>query len=108
MLQLFYKESVKNRNKKVEDHIRNSGRHFEHFHVDSHKDEYDHLTLEPTPTWPGHPGCFCDLPDPTDPKWPKLFDNYKFIASGEEAILAIDIQALPDVPLPHLLPDAKK
>ena len=101
MLQLFYQESSE-RSDLVEEHIRNSGRHFEHFHVDSHRDEYDHANVDPR--WNG---CFCNLPDPADPKWPKLFDNYEFIASGAEAILAINISALPDVPLPHLLPGAK-
>jgi hypothetical protein len=102
MLQLFYRETD-NQNFDVEQHITTAGRHYEHFFVDSHRDEYDHANVDPR--WNG---CFCNLPDPTDPKWPKLFDNYEFIASGAEAILAIDISALPDVQLPHLLPGAKK
>ena len=95
MLQLFYKEST-DRNTLIENHISSAGRTFEHFFVDEHRDEYDHANVDPRRN-----GCFCNLPDPADPKWPKLFNNYRFIASGQEEILALEIQEVPDIPLPH-------
>lgn len=95
MLQLFYRK-VADRNNQVEQYIRDAGRHFEDYFIDEHRDSYDHSNVDPR--WNG---CFCNLPDPEDPNWPKLYDNYKFIASGPEAILAVDISAIPDVPLPH-------
>jgi hypothetical protein len=95
MLQLFYQQTEQ-RNAEVELHITDAGRRYEHFFVDEHRDEYDHENVDPN--WNG---CFCNLPDPTDTNWPKLFDNYKFLASGAEAILALDISAIPDTPLPH-------
>jgi hypothetical protein len=99
MLQLFYQQPEQ-RNAEVELHITSAGRRFEDFFVDDHRDEYDHTDDSLHPKHHGG-SCFCDLPDPTDPKWPKLFDNYKFLASGVEAILALDISAIPDTPLPH-------
>ena len=102
MLQLFYQKKA-HKNILVEQHINNAGRYFEDYFVEEHRDEYDHTNVDPR--WNG---CFCNLPDPVDPKWPKLFDNYEFIASGEEDILATDILSIPDRPFPHLLPGAKK
>ena len=99
MLQLFYRRPT-DKNSEVENHITLAGRHFEDFFVDDHREEYDH---EDDSLHPKHHGgsCFCDLPDYTDPNWPKLYNNYEFIASGPEAILALDINQIPDVPLPH-------
>lgn len=99
MFQLFY-QTPDQRNIEVEQHLSADGRHVEVFYVDMHRDSYDHTELDPRakgdPRWNG---CFCNWPDPVDTKWPKLFDNANFVASGHDDLLALNVLAIPDIPL---------
>jgi hypothetical protein len=62
--------------------------------VDDHREQYDHddLSLSPTEQYGLGASCFCDEPDYTNQKWPKLHHGYKnLVASGKEEILALDL-----------------
>jgi hypothetical protein len=73
--------------------IRSNGVQAECLCVDDHREQYDHddPSLSPTQTHGSGASCFCDEPDYTDPKWPKLHYGFKnFVASGEEDIRKVD------------------
>lgn len=92
-LQLFYKTSAEQDHGLEAAVILDKGYKFEGYYVDDHRAEYDH---EDDSNHPKHHGgsCFCDLPDYTDPVWPKLYNNYEYVASGWEAIQAVDLSTL--------------
>ena len=75
----------------------------ETYPIEDHRDEYDHHDIPekfPGTDIPMPPTCWCQIPDPDDPIWPKLYfkpektDKWdvtaKFVASGDD-ILSLNI-----------------
>ena len=91
-LQLFYRK-LEDQDKELESVITDRGLAVEVFHIDDHREDYDHEDPNLSPE--NHGGsCFCDLPDYSDPVWPKLYNDYAYIASGVEAIKLVDFSKL--------------
>lgn len=92
-LRLFYQRSSDQNVELETSAITDKGYKFEAYHIDDHREEYDH---DDDALHPRHHGgrCFCDEPDPNDPVWPKLFNNSTHLASGWDKIQQIDLSTL--------------
>jgi hypothetical protein len=56
--------------------------------MQDHYDEYDHN--DPTVALAT---CICNLPDPKIAGWPKFYNNWEFVAAGND-ILSLDLSKL--------------
>jgi hypothetical protein len=57
-------------------------------YMQDHYDEYDHN--DPTVALAT---CICNLPDPKIAGWPKFYNNWEFVAAGND-ILSLDLSKL--------------
>lgn len=77
----------------MEAFITEQGYEVEALFMEEHRQQYDH---NDDSLHPKHRGgsCFCDLPDYSDPVWPKLYNSYKFVTAGSDAIRALEFSKL--------------
>lgn len=91
-LQLFYLNST-GQDLTLEAFIRDQGCAVDGLFMEEHRQQYDH---NDDSSHPKHHGgsCFCDLPDYSDPVWPKLYNSYEYVTAGSDAIRALDFSKL--------------
>ena len=91
-LQLFYLNSS-GQDTTLESYIRNQGYEVESLFMEEHRQQYDHDDDSLNPKHHGG-SCFCDLPDYSDPVWPKLYDSFRYVTAGRESIQSLDFSKL--------------